>query len=172
LQFEAARKVDAFVKAPLFIASGNRVSNPAQSKAQRRGVRYRCIYERAILDDPAIKPYIAQWVSQGEEARIYDGELPHKLQIFDEQIVLIPLIRPAEQIKTVLIRHPQLAQSLTLAFEHLWARSIPFAKDNKPKPAEPSAATAKGESDDAVKSLGGKMDRLVGPNSNRVHGKR
>jgi sugar-specific transcriptional regulator TrmB len=122
LQHEAEQKIDVIVKAPMLLGAGN----PAQQKAQRRGVCCRGLYERAVMDVPGVQPYIAQWVAQGEEARVYDGELPHKLAIFDEKIVLLPLIRPGEQPKTLLVRHAQLAQSLTIAFDHLWDRSEPI----------------------------------------------
>jgi sugar-specific transcriptional regulator TrmB len=122
LQLEAEESVDLFTKAPLFMAAGN----PAQAKAQRRGVRYRVLYENAVLEDPGIKPYLLQWIARGEEARVFQGDLPHKLAIFDSQTVLMPLIRPGEQIKTLVIRYPQLAESLRLTFEHLWERSEPI----------------------------------------------
>lgn len=121
LQLEAERQIDSFIKAPFFC----RPSNPAQEKAQRRGVRVRSLYERSVLEDGSVKPYLEQWVAAGEEARIYDGELPHKLAIFDRKIVLMPLIMPGDQTRTVLIRHPQLAQSLRMFFEFLWEDAAP-----------------------------------------------
>jgi sugar-specific transcriptional regulator TrmB len=132
LELEAERTVDVFIKAPLFISDGN----PAQQKAQRRGVSFRGVYERAALEEPQNKPHLAKWIAGGEEARIYDGELPHKMAIFDSEIVLMPLIRPHEQTKTVLIRHPQLAQTLTVAFNHFWEQSQPIAPIEEPKSSD------------------------------------
>jgi sugar-specific transcriptional regulator TrmB len=128
LELEAERQVDVFVKAPIFISAEG---NPAQQKAQRRGVRFRSVYERAAIEQPQVKPHLAKWLATGEEMRVYNGELPHKLAIFDSEIVLMPLIRPGEPTKTVLIRHPQLAQSLTLVFEHFWERSEPIPAPTK-----------------------------------------
>jgi sugar-specific transcriptional regulator TrmB len=122
LQLEAEKGVYALVKAPLFGGRGN----PAQEKARRRGVRFRAIYEKAALEDPAIKPYLAQWLENGEEARVFDGELPHKLAIVDSKIALMPLFLPGQQMKAVLIQHSQLVQTLSLAFDHLWERSKPL----------------------------------------------
>ena len=136
LQLEAERQIDVFTKPPFFMSPGN----PAQHTALRRGIRGRSIYEKAALDEPSIKPFLSQWIAAGEEARVYDGELPHKLAIFDAKIVLMPLIRPGEQTKTVLIRHPHLAQTLGLAFEHLWERSEPLAPLARKKNAQPSTA--------------------------------
>ena len=129
LQLEAERQIDILTKRPFFVHP----SNPAQEKAQRRGVRVRSLYEGGILDDPAIKAYVLKWVALGEEARVYDGELPHKLAIFDSQVVLMPLIRAGESTKTVVIRHPQLAQTLSLAFQYLWDRAEPVSDPKRRK---------------------------------------
>ena len=137
LRLEAKRAVEVFVKAPIFARPG---PDPVFEEVLRRGVRCRGLYERAILDAPAVAPYLARWIAQGDEVRVYDGELPHKLAIFDSQIVLMPLIRPGEPTKTVLIRHPQLAQSLGLAFEHLWEQSNPIAPPKRKKISTPVLA--------------------------------
>lgn len=138
LQLEAERQIDVFCKPPFF----QRMGNPTQEKAQRRGVRYRSLYEKSALEDPVIRPFFSSWLSSGEEARICDQELPHKLAIFDAQVVLMPLIRPGEQTKTLLIRHPQLAQSLSLAFEYVWERSEPITQLGKEKPPKAVKAVA------------------------------
>jgi sugar-specific transcriptional regulator TrmB len=119
LQSEAKVSIDVIVKAPIFVHKGN----PTENKALGRGVRCRGLYEHVILDMPGMREYLGRWVAQGEEARAYRGELPHKLALFDGQTILMPLIRPGEQTKTVLIRHPQLGQSLTITFEHFWEKS-------------------------------------------------
>jgi HTH-type transcriptional regulator, sugar sensing transcriptional regulator len=132
LQLEAKQRIEVLSKAPIF----NRPGNPVQAKALRRGIRARSIYEKAILDDPGVKPFFAKWIAAGEDARVYDGQLPHKLAIFDAKIALMPLILPGEQVKTVLIRHNQLVQTLTLAFEYLWERSEPIAPTRRNKPVK------------------------------------
>lgn len=129
LQLEAERSIDAFTKPPFFMRAGD----PAEEKALRRGVRVRNLYEKAAVEDPAIKPYFYQWLAAGEEARIYDGELPHKLVIFDAQIVLLPLFRPGEQVNTVVVHHAQLAQSLSLAFDHVWEKAEPVTAESAKK---------------------------------------
>jgi hypothetical protein len=130
LQLEAERQVEVFVKAPIF---NPQYTNPTQQKAMRRGVRYRGLYERAIVDAPEIKPYLEKWIAAGEEARVHDGELPHKLAIFDKQNILMPLITPSGQGRTLFIRHPQLATSLGILFDFMWERAKPIVskKDRK-----------------------------------------
>lgn len=130
LQLEAEREIDLFVKYPIFnVHEGN----PGLSKAVKRGVHYRTVYEQAILDAPEIKPCLAKWIEVGEEARAYDGALPHKLAIFDRQNILLPLVTPGRPARTLYIRHPQLGASLRLLFDSFWnaAKPIPTAKHNK-----------------------------------------
>lgn len=122
LELEAERSLEVFVKAPVL----NRSGNPVQEKILRRGVVIRSLYERAILEVPEIKPYLAGWISQGEEARVYDGELPHKLAIFDRQTVLVHLTMSGDQARTLYIRHAELAMSLGMLFDSLWEQSSPL----------------------------------------------
>ena len=96
----------------------------------RRGVRYRGLYEQAVLDAPEIRPYLHAWIAAGEEARVYHGELPHKLAIFDRLNILLPLASPNGKARTLFIRHPQLAVSLGILFDSFWDRAEPIA----PKP--------------------------------------
>ncbi len=123
LMLEAEQEIETFVKGPILTPHRG---NAAQRKAQRRGVHVRALYERSLVEDPAVEPYLEEWVAGGEEARVFDGELPHKLVIFDRKVVLMPLVMLGEQTKTLLIRHPQLAQCLSLAFQHVWDMAEPL----------------------------------------------
>lgn len=124
LQLEAERQIDIVVKAPILNPRGD---NPAQAKALQRGVRVRGLYERAAVEDAAIQPYLEGWIAGGEEMRVYDGELPHKLAIFDTHLVLLPLSMPGAQMRTLFIKHHQLAQSLSVMFEFFWNQAEPLA---------------------------------------------
>jgi sugar-specific transcriptional regulator TrmB len=124
LQLEAERQVDMLMKAPII---NPRKDNPTQAKAQRRGIRFRGLYEAAVLEDPEIAPYVETWVAGGEEARVYNGELPYKLAVFDREVVLLTLKMPGDQLQALFIRHEQLAKSLSMLFEFLWERGEPLA---------------------------------------------
>lgn len=151
LQLEAKRQIDVFTKPPYF----NR-SNPGEHKSLRRGVRVRSLYERAALDTPEIKPLLAGWIAAGEEARVLDGELPHKLAIFDTEVVVMPLLMPGDQTRTLLIRHAQLAKSLGLGFEYLWDRAEPIRAGRLHPVARRSAEPTKKNS--RVKLVGSTVD--------------
>jgi sugar-specific transcriptional regulator TrmB len=122
LQLEAERQIDVFTKPPYFGRG-----NPSEQKSLHRGVRVRSLYERSALDDPRVKPHLSEWVAAGEEARIADGELPHKLAIFDSEVVVMPLPLPGDQMRTLLIRHAQLAKSLGVTFQFYWDLAEPIA---------------------------------------------
>ena len=143
LQREAKRFVDGITKAPLLM-TGPPGGNPLEEEGQKRGVHYRCLYEKAVIDQPSVKPYLKAWIDGGEEARVFDGELPHKMMIFDQRIVMVPLIMPDAKTRALLIRHPQLAKSLTLLFEFWWAQAQPLEIEDE--------QTAPGLSTDLIKS--------------------
>lgn len=123
LQLEAERQVELVVKAPIM---DPRLGNPAQKKAQRRGVRYKCLYERAVLEDARVKPYVAGWIAAGEEARVYDGELPYKLAVFDSEVVLLTLVRRNGQSSALLVKHALFAKSMSILFDSFWKESKPL----------------------------------------------
>lgn len=136
LELEAERSIDHFVKPPFF----TRNENPAQAKAMRRGVRVRALYERPALEDAvAVKPFLARWVAAGEEVRVFEGALPHKMVIFDSRVVLMPMVMPGDQTRTLIVRNPALAETFTLAFERLWERSQPFLSLLGKREAQPTA---------------------------------
>jgi sugar-specific transcriptional regulator TrmB len=128
LQLEAEQKIEVLCKPPFFVGGGH----PAEEKALRRGVRNRAIYERAALEDPAVKPYLSNWLSKGEEARIYDGVLPHKLAI--------------------LIQHAQLAQMLSLGFQYLWEQSEPLTPMTFKKTSAIKSSPSKGKTNSTKKA--------------------
>ncbi len=93
--------------------------------SRRSSARRLCV---TALEDPDIKPYIEGWIAGGEEARVYAGELPHKLSVLDSAIVLLALKRPGNHGATslLLIRHEQLTRGLSMLFEFLWQKGTPI----------------------------------------------
>jgi len=139
LQDEAKRQIDVFIKAPILNPS---YSNPVQERAMRRGVLYRGLYESAIVDAPEIKPYLSKWIAAGETARVHQGELPHKLAIFDRQSILVPLVPPRPgRILFLSIRNTQLAASLGMLFELLWERADPLERSRRSRTSDTARDT-------------------------------
>jgi HTH-type transcriptional regulator, sugar sensing transcriptional regulator len=125
LQLEARRRIDIIIKAPILNPRGD---NPSQAKALKRGVVVRGLYERVAVEDPGVAPYLDGWIAGGEVMRVYDGELPHKLVIFDTEVALLPLSMPGTQMRALVIKHEQLAQSLTIMFETFWGQAEPISR--------------------------------------------
>lgn len=133
LELEAEERIEVFVKPPAFVRPGN----PLQEKAGKRGVLLRGLYERAAVEAPDVKPYLAKWISVGEEVRIHEGELPHKLAIFDRHSVLVHLTMPGDQMRTLFIRHTELATSLGMLFDSLWMDATPLQPEGGRKATSP-----------------------------------
>jgi sugar-specific transcriptional regulator TrmB len=140
LQLEAEHEVLNFVKAPILMPSQG---NPAEQKSLQRGVRYRCLYERAVLDDPKIGPYLKSWIAAGEEARLYSGELPYKLVLFDRKVVLLTLVRRSGESSALMVRHEPFAKSIAMLFDTLWKEALPVIPEPRLKTDAASRRSAR-----------------------------
>lgn len=123
LEFEARREIQLVTKAPILSPT---VANPGEEKALRRGVRYRCLYERAVLENPIVKATLQKWIAAGEEARVYDGELPYKYAVFDGEVVMLTLVRRSGQTSAMLVRHAPFAKSIGMLFDSFWKDAEPL----------------------------------------------
>lgn len=122
----AEREICVLFKAPLV---GSRDENFAEVRVPReRGVRYRTIYERALLDQPELPAWVSQFARWGQEARVIDT-LPIKCNLYDGRAALLSLQDPVTgtpSFTALCVTHPGLAQALALAFEGLWVRGEPL----------------------------------------------
>lgn len=122
----AEREICVLFKAPLV---GGRDENMAEVRVPReRGVRYRTLYERALLDDPEVAAWVGQFRRWGQEARAVDN-LPIKCNLYDGRAALLSLQDPVTgtpSFTALCVTHPGLAQTLALAFEGLWSRGEPL----------------------------------------------
>jgi sugar-specific transcriptional regulator TrmB len=87
-----------------------------------RGVRYRAIYERALLDDRDVHGWVRTFVGLGQQARVVD-ELPIKVNLFDERVALLSPQDPlsgAASFTALCVTHAGFTRMLALAFEGLW----------------------------------------------------
>jgi hypothetical protein len=126
LQLEATRLVELVVKAPFFTP---RPSNPAQRKAMERGVHFKVLYERAVMEDPKIARFLQGWIEAGEEARVYDGDLLYKMAVFDQETVLLTLPRRsahATAMATMVVRNAPFARSMSILFDFFWNQASPL----------------------------------------------
>lgn len=128
MEVEAQREIAVFVKAPFLIPSRT-ASNPQELDALRRGIRARAVYEKALLDSEDIAPHLRTWIEAGEEARIFDGALPHQLAVFDGRAAVVPMTASSSEAGTtthLVIRDTTIVAGLRALFESFWERSRPL----------------------------------------------
>ncbi|MEU7870180.1 helix-turn-helix domain-containing protein [Dactylosporangium sp. NPDC049140] len=103
--------------------------NTEESSALARGVRYRAIYERALIEMPGELDGIAASVRRGERARVVDA-LPVRLAIADRAIAICPLVPDRDlglvEPTAALIRRSELLDALLALFEGTWERAAPL----------------------------------------------
>jgi sugar-specific transcriptional regulator TrmB/DNA-binding CsgD family transcriptional regulator len=131
----------------LWFCRANHIAMPSADNAEefsalRRGVRYRVIYERALLEEPGMIENVAAGVHAGEQARALPT-LPVRLAIADRQIAVCPLVPGGGsglgEPTAALIRPSQLLDSLLALFESYWDRATPVgAHDEPPDPEQPT----------------------------------
>jgi DNA-binding CsgD family transcriptional regulator len=113
--------------------------NTEEYGALSRGVRYRAIYERALIETPGELDSIAEGVSWGEEARVIP-ELPVRLAIVDRSTAICPLVRDDEQSigepSAAIISRGQLLDALLALFESYWELATPLRLQPEEKDEE------------------------------------
>lgn len=121
-----------FVKPPYV---GNRKMQEEQVRQQADLCENRIIEIRAIQEIPQTKEeiqynleYLLRYSKGSDETRVIK-ELPMKMAIFDEKIVMLPLKDPVSSVNsltTQVVEHPDLAKSLKMLFYHLWEQAEDF----------------------------------------------
>ena len=156
IQHNAETELLALVQARIELPEA--CDSEAETSAVQRGVRYRVVMERALLEGP-------NWIKQGsikpggeEELRVVET-LPTKLIIVDRSTVMLPLSSPgagaragaagisaaaprpgAEYVDegpmALISRAPGLVAAMTGLFESIWQRALPVRQDGD-EAAEP-----------------------------------
>jgi hypothetical protein len=106
--------------------------NAEETPALSRGVRYRAIYERELLEKPGELASILEEVRLGEQARTLPT-LPVRLAIADRTLAICPLVpddaRGVGEPTAALIRSSELLGALIALFESYWERATPVVPD-------------------------------------------
>ena len=122
LQLAARHEVMAFVKAPAAVVST--AQNTAEDEAVARGVHYRVLLEREMLDvEPGMFEQLAGAIAAGEEIRVTDF-LPLKLLVVDHELAFVP-IGPSEAAGSgaLIVRQSGLLDALCALFESEWSNA-------------------------------------------------
>ncbi|WP_067504150.1 helix-turn-helix domain-containing protein [Actinoplanes sp. TFC3] len=106
--------------------------NAEEGSALDRGVSYRAIYERELLELPGELESILDSVAHGEEARTLP-ELPVRLAIADRSLAICPLVpdesRGLGEPTAALIRSSELLDAMVALFESYWERATPLVAE-------------------------------------------
>ncbi|WP_125772888.1 helix-turn-helix domain-containing protein [Antribacter gilvus] len=130
LQLGAREQVDAFVRPPVVVMEAE--ENSAEDQAVARGVRYRVVAERSLLDTGKLTVAAATTaVLAGEELRIA-ATVPLKLVIIDRRLAYLPLSTAVdaasapETVGALLIHQGALLDALIALFDAAWRDATPF----------------------------------------------
>jgi len=128
LQQSAREEILWFCRAHPLAMQG--ADNTEERDALARGVRYRAIYERALLEGPGELDSVLEGIGWGEEARVAPY-LPVRLAIVDRHTAICPLTHDQErglgEPSAAVIGGGQLLDALLDLFEGHWERASPLA---------------------------------------------
>ena len=128
IQHNAETELLAFVQATIEVPEA--CESEAETTAVQRGVRYRVVTERAMLEGPhSVKP------APHEELRVVES-LPTKMVIADRSTVMLPLTAPGTRPPegaaytddgpmALISRAPGLVTAMLGLFESVWQRALP-----------------------------------------------
>ncbi|MGH8428130.1 MAG: helix-turn-helix domain-containing protein [Gammaproteobacteria bacterium] len=121
IQCAAQKELIGFDRLPHVMS----VVNQVQFDVMDRGVQYRGIYDRSILELPDAAEHIWAYMKGGEEARVYHT-VPLKLIAADHRIALLPLESQQLSGAILLVRSSSLLDALYELFELIWERAAPI----------------------------------------------
>lgn len=127
LQNSAKEEILWFCRANPLAMQGS--DNTEERDALARGVRYRAIYERSLLEQPGELDSVMEGIGWGEEARVA-SVLPVRIAIVDRKTAICPLTHDQDRHLGVptaaVIGSGQLLDALLDLFEGHWDRAVPL----------------------------------------------
>ncbi|MFF9819129.1 helix-turn-helix domain-containing protein [Streptomyces sp. NPDC014006] len=123
LQLGATEEVCALVTGNPMVVSG--MENDAEEQAAGRGVRYRVVVERSVLDLPYGFTELTAALSRGEQVRVVD-EVPTKLVVADRALALVPLTSRRAEPAALVVHASGLLELLAGLFESVWRGALPL----------------------------------------------
>ncbi|MQY15499.1 hypothetical protein SRB5_56810 [Streptomyces sp. RB5] len=123
LQLGATREVCGLVTGkPMAVPS---TENSAEEQASTRGVHYRVVIEREVLNGPGSVSGLAEALGRGEEVRLAE-RVPTKLVVADGTVAMVPLTGRDAEPAALIVHASGLLESLTGLFESVWQQSLPL----------------------------------------------
>ncbi|MFJ5530557.1 helix-turn-helix transcriptional regulator [Streptomyces sp. NPDC093261] len=123
LQLGAAEEVCALVTGTPVAVTGT--ENEAEAQAAGRGVRYRVVVERAVLDQPGGITELTAALSRDEQVRVIDT-VPTKLVVADRALAMVPLTAHTAEPAALVVHASGLLELLSGLFESVWRDALPL----------------------------------------------
>ncbi|MGW3100430.1 helix-turn-helix transcriptional regulator [Streptomyces sp. NPDC001100] len=123
LQLGASDEVCALVTGNPVAVTG--MENDAEEQAAGRGVRYRVVIERAVLDLPDGRTELAAALGRDEQVRVVD-RVPTKLVVADRSLALVPLTSHSAEPAALVVHASGLLELLCGLFESVWRDAHPL----------------------------------------------
>ncbi|MBT1091022.1 helix-turn-helix domain-containing protein [Streptomyces chartreusis] len=124
LQLGASDEVCALVTGSPVAVTG--MENDAEEQAADRGVRYRVVLERAVLDQPHGITELSAALGREEQVRVVD-KVPTKLVIADRTLALVPLTSHTAEPAALVVHASGLLELLSGLFESVWRDALPVS---------------------------------------------
>ncbi|MFH8337625.1 winged helix-turn-helix transcriptional regulator [Streptomyces sp. AM6-12] len=123
LQLGAVQEVCALVTGdPVAVTAPE---NEAEEHAAGRGVRYRVVVERAVLDLPQALGGLTEALGRGERVRMTD-RVPTKLVVADRSLAMVPLTSHSAEPAALVVHASGLLELLAGLFESVWREALPL----------------------------------------------
>lgn len=126
LQRSAEKEVRALVTAN--VAAVGRRENPDEDEGVRRGVHYRVVIERAILEQHGASDDATGALSSGEDIRVVE-RVPIKLLIADQNLAMVPMDADGLAPAALLVHRSGLLDALLALWDAVWDRARPLVAD-------------------------------------------
>jgi sugar-specific transcriptional regulator TrmB len=123
LQLGAQEEVCALVTGNPVAVTGT--ENDAEDRAAERGVRYRVVLERAVLDRPEGMSELGAALGRDEQVRVVD-KVPTKLVVVDRSLALVPLTSRTAEPAALVVHASGLLELLSGLFESVWREALPL----------------------------------------------
>ncbi|WP_030787993.1 helix-turn-helix transcriptional regulator [Streptomyces sp. NRRL S-920] len=121
LQLGASEEVCALLTG----GAGTGVEHSAGKRAAGRGVGYRVVVERAVLDLPTGLVELSTAVGRDDRVRVVN-RVPTKLVIADGSLAMVPLTSRTAEPAALVVHASGLLASLTGLFEAVWREALPL----------------------------------------------
>ncbi|GIF78370.1 helix-turn-helix transcriptional regulator [Asanoa siamensis] len=123
LQTTATDEVQALVTATTLAVS--RADNQAEREGLRRGVRYRVVVEREVLEQDGGTADAIEALGAGEEVRVAE-RVPIKLVIADRAIGVLPMADETNLPTAIVVHRSGLLDALQALFDAVWQQARPL----------------------------------------------